>query len=163
MILGALNSDTGELSLMSDSAQASSSKVLDEMVSQPISVSQNGRDVIFTSRSGMDLFGNGSDYSSECTLTPTADAPPFGTYSNPPTYAFWIKPDATVQNYLGYYTNVSTCQNHMFAWGSGSRSRSEDSAPGLWRRGVFRHGRKRRRDAGILPHSPVVPCRPRGR
>ena len=42
---------------------------------------------------------------------------PFGTFSDPPTTVFWVKPDATVQNYVGYYTNVSNCQNHMFALG----------------------------------------------
>lgn len=116
LILGALTSGAGQLSLMSDSAQASSSKVLNEMVSQPISLSLNGRDVVY-SRTSADMFGNGFDFGSECSLTTSADAPPFGTYSDPPTYLFWIRPDATIQNYLGYYTSVANCQSHMFATG----------------------------------------------
>jgi hypothetical protein len=116
LMLGALTSGAGQLSLMTDSAQASSSKVLGDMVSQPISLSQNGRDVVY-SRTAADMFGNGFDFSSECSLTTTAAAQAFGTYSDPPTYLFWLNPDATVQNYVGYYTNVSTCQKHMFALG----------------------------------------------
>jgi len=117
LVLGALTaSGAGQLSVMTDSAQASSSKVLNSSVVQPISLSQNGRDVVY-SRAGADLTANGFDFSSECTLTPTSDAPPFGTFSDPPTYAFWIKPDAVAQTFLGYYTTVANCQSHMFAQG----------------------------------------------
>jgi hypothetical protein len=87
LMLGALTSGAGQLSLMTDSAQASSSKVLGDMVSQPISLSQDGRDVVY-SRTAADMFGNGFDFSSECSLTTTAAAQAFGTYSDPPTYLF---------------------------------------------------------------------------
>jgi hypothetical protein len=118
LMLGALNSSgAGELSLMTDTAQSSSLKVLDPAVSQPISLSINGRDV-FYSHSGTDLFANGFDFGSACMLTATSDGAPFGTFSDPPTYMFWSKIDSTVPSILvGYYTNVANCQSHMFAPG----------------------------------------------
>ncbi len=116
LVLGALNSGAGQLSVIADSAQPSQVKVLDEAVSQPLSVSLDGRDVVY-SRSGLDLLANGVDFASECTMTTNAAALPFGTFSNPPSTVFWVKPDATTGNYLGYYTNAANCQSKMFATG----------------------------------------------
>ena len=52
LMLGALTSGAGQLSLMTDSAQASSSKVLGDMVSQPISLSQDGVSVVYGPHGG---------------------------------------------------------------------------------------------------------------
>src|SRR5581483_10502738 len=68
--------------------------------------------------SGMDMLANGFDFSSACTLTTTSDGSPFGTFSDPPTYMFWLKVDVTSPSILlGSYTNVATCQSQMFAPG----------------------------------------------
>lgn len=118
LILGALNSSTGvgQLSLITNSTQSTPAKVLDEAVSQPLSVSLDGRDVVY-SRSGLDLLANGADFASECTMTTTAAALPFGTFSDPPTTVFWVKPDTMTGKYLGYYTTTANCQSQMFTTG----------------------------------------------
>ncbi len=116
VLIGATSNGAGQLSAMTDSAQPSQAKVLGDGVAQLMSLSRDGRDVVYT-RSGLDLFTNGFDLASECTLTPGADATPFGTFSDPPSMVFWVKPDATAGNYLGYYTNVASCQSQMFSVG----------------------------------------------
>src|SRR5262249_34385907 len=118
LLLGALNSTTGagQLSLIIDSTQSSTPKVLDESVTQPLSVSLDGRDVVY-SRSGTDLLANGVDFGSECSMTTNAAALPFGTFSDPPSTVFWVKPDMATGNYLGYYTSAANCQNRPFATG----------------------------------------------
>ena len=116
LVLGARTNNAAQLSLITDSAQPSSAKVLDEMVGQPLSLSLDGRDVVYT-RSGLDLFANGLDFASECSMTTGAAALPFGTFSDPPSAVFWVRPDGASGKYLGYYTNAANCQSRMFTVG----------------------------------------------
>ncbi len=116
VLLGASTNGAAQLSVMADSAQPSQAKVLDTGVTQLASLSRDGHDVVYT-KSGLDLYANGLDLGSACTLTAAADATPFGTFSDPPSMVFWIKPDATIGNYVGYYTSLANCQNQMFTLG----------------------------------------------
>jgi hypothetical protein len=116
LVLGARTNNAGQLSLITDSTQPTQVKVLDEMVGQPLSLSRDGRDVVYT-RLGTDLFANGVDFASECSLTTGAAALPFGTFSDPPSTMFWVKPDGATGKYLGYYTNTANCQSRMFTVG----------------------------------------------
>lgn len=116
LVMGARANNAAQLSLITDSAQPTVVKVLDEMVGQPLSLSRNGRAAVYT-RVGSDLFANGVDFASECSLTTGAAALPFGTFSDPPSTVFWIRPDGASGKYLGYYTSAANCQSKMFATG----------------------------------------------
>ncbi len=116
ILLGASTNGAAQLSVMADSAQPSQAKVLDNGVTQLIGLSLDGHDILYE-KTGLDLYANGIDLSTACTLTTTAAGAPFGTFSDPPSLVFWAKPDATVQNYDGMYTNLSNCQSQQFTNG----------------------------------------------
>jgi hypothetical protein len=114
LFLGAQNAAGAAVSLLPDRAQVGQTKIIDSAVTQLTSLSRDGRAVVY-SRSGLDLFAGGLDLATPCTLTAGADNSPFGTLSDPPTTAFWVKPDATLGQLVGNYTNLATCQTHQFA------------------------------------------------
>jgi hypothetical protein len=114
LVLGAQTGGAGALSLLGDSTQPSQAKVLDGAVTQLASASLDGREVSY-SRSGLDLYVNGLDLASACTLTAGAGDSPFGTFSDPPTTAFWFDPDAQTGIFVGKYTNLASCQTKTFA------------------------------------------------
>ena len=114
LFLGAQGTAGAAVSLLADRAQPSQAKVIDSAVTQLTGLSRDGRAVVY-SRSGLDLFAGGLDLATPCTLTAGADNSPFGTLSDPPTTAFWVKPDAVLNQLVGNYTNLATCQTQKFA------------------------------------------------
>jgi hypothetical protein len=122
---GPMVNGAADLSVMADRDQPAQVKLIDRGVIQLINLSHDGRAVIYAKTvvlntdgtpSLFDLSVGGLDLATPCTLTPTASSPfPFATLSEAPANAIWRNVNATTQEVVGNYTDLSTCRTQKFS------------------------------------------------